>query len=57
MTGPFDSTFSRRNGHTLRVLIITRISTVHQDARSLEDQSALCEWYIRSAMRGRSSSG
>ena len=30
-----------RNGHTLKVLGIARISTVHQDAKSLEDQEQL----------------
>ncbi|HET6572476.1 MAG TPA: recombinase family protein [Fimbriiglobus sp.] len=36
-----------RNGVELRVLVIARISTVHQDVRSLDDQAALCEKYVR----------
>ena len=35
-----------RLGALLRVLIIARISTVHQDARSLDDQVALCKRYV-----------
>jgi len=41
-----------RNGVQLRVLIVARISTVHQDARSLEDQKALCEHYVRDRYLG-----
>ena len=36
----------------LRVLLIARISTVHQDARSLDDQAALCERYVRDRYPG-----
>ena len=36
-----------RRGSVLRVLIIVRISTLHQDARSLDDQAALCQRYVR----------
>lgn len=36
-----------RDDRVLRVLIIARISTVHQDPRSLDDQRALCERYVR----------
>ena len=36
-----------RNEGELRVLKIARISTVHQDARSLDDQAALCGGYVR----------
>jgi hypothetical protein len=36
-----------RRGAVLRVLTIARISTVHQDARSLVDQAALCERHVR----------
>jgi len=36
-----------RDGAMLRVILIARISTVHQDARSLEDQAALCERHVR----------
>ncbi|HMP06889.1 MAG TPA: recombinase family protein, partial [Lacipirellulaceae bacterium] len=35
-----------RNGSLLRVLIVARISTIHQDARSLDDQEALCRRWI-----------
>jgi site-specific DNA recombinase len=35
-----------RNGHILRVLIIARISTLHQDPRSLAEQEALCKAYV-----------
>src|SRR5204862_8228239 len=41
-----------RNGVTLVVLIIARISTIHQDARSLADQIALCEKYVRDRYPG-----
>lgn len=41
-----------RNGITLMVLIIARISTVHQDLRSLADQIALCERYVRDRYPG-----
>jgi DNA invertase Pin-like site-specific DNA recombinase len=34
------------------VLIIARISTVHQDVRSLADQIALCEAYVRDRYAG-----
>ena len=33
-------------GGVLRFLIIARISTEHQDARSLDDQDALCRTYV-----------
>jgi hypothetical protein len=36
----------------VRVLIIARISTVHQDPRSLDDQVALCEKYVRDRYDG-----
>ena len=35
-----------RNGHTLEVLGIARISTEHQDALSLEDQEALYRGWL-----------
>ena len=35
-----------RDRRTLRVLIVARISTIHQDARSLDDQEALCRRWI-----------
>ena len=35
-----------RDGRTLRVLGVARISTEHQDARSLDDQRALIERYV-----------
>ncbi len=41
-----------RNGVELRVLTIARISTVHQDARSLDDQAAFCERYVRARYPG-----
>lgn len=41
------SAFKPRNGIMLRVLIIARISTLHQDPRSLADQIAFCEKYVR----------
>src|SRR5262245_31522305 len=44
--------FRPRRGSTLQVLVIARISTVHQDARSLEDQAALCERYVRDRYAG-----
>ena len=36
-----------RRGSELLALVIARISTVHQDVRSLADQIALCEKYVR----------
>jgi site-specific DNA recombinase len=41
-----------RRGSVLWVLIIARISTLHQDARSLDDQAALCEKYVRDRYPG-----
>ncbi len=41
-----------RRGGELLVLIIARISTDHQDARSLDDQSALCRRYVRGRYPG-----
>ncbi len=41
-----------RRGGLLRVLIIVRISTEHQDARSLDDQVALCKQYVTSRYSG-----
>ncbi|HUQ69000.1 MAG TPA: recombinase family protein [Planctomycetaceae bacterium] len=35
-----------RNGHVLRIIIVVRISTLHQDPRSLADQEAMCRVYI-----------
>ncbi|MEZ6190433.1 MAG: recombinase family protein [Phycisphaerales bacterium] len=36
-----------RAGNTLRVLIMTRISTEGQDEQSLDDQAALCRSYVK----------
>src|ERR1700733_8294616 len=41
-----------RGGFELLVLIIARISTVHQDHRSLNDQIALCEKFVRDSYAG-----
>ena len=41
----FDPPLRHRNGRILLVLIIARISTVHQDRRSLAEQQALCKRY------------
>ena len=41
MTANLQPPLLARNGHTLKVLGIARISTVHQDAKSLEDQEQL----------------
>jgi len=43
----FNPSLLPRNGLKLMVLIIARISTIHQDLRSLADQIALCERYVR----------
>src|SRR3954452_19907653 len=43
---------SVRNLVTLVVLIIARISTIHQDERSLADQIALCERSVRERYAG-----
>ncbi len=37
-----------KNGKTMQVVIVARISTDHQDLRSLEDQGALCRARIES---------
>ena len=42
----FDPPLRPRNGLFLLVLIIARISTVHQDRRSLDEQVALCKRYV-----------
>ena len=41
-----------RNGRQFQVLIIARISTVHQDARSLDDQVALCRRRVEELYTG-----
>ena len=41
-----------RSGLELVVLIIARISTIHQDVRSLADQVALCQSYVRQRYSG-----
>ena len=50
MIRQLSSPLSPRNGMTLLVVIVCRISTEHQDKESLEDQEAVCrrrvhEWY------------
>src|SRR5260370_6681646 len=42
-----------KNGLELLVLIICRISTTHQDPRSLADQAALCEQHVRTRYSGQ----
>ena len=50
---PFEGfTLTARRGGLLMVLIIARISTIHQDKRSLADQIALCEKYVRDRYPG-----
>jgi len=44
--------FTPRNGAEVRALVIARISTVHQDVRSLDDQAALCRRYLSSHYDG-----
>jgi DNA invertase Pin-like site-specific DNA recombinase len=41
-----------RNGRVLYVLIIARISTAHQDRRSLAEQESLCKQYIGAHFKG-----
>lgn len=41
-----------RRGGVLRVLIVVRISTEHQDVKSLADQIALCRRYVESRCPG-----
>ena len=41
-----------RRGGALQVLIVARISTAHQDARSLGDQVALCQGYVTGRYAG-----
>ncbi|MBA4182135.1 MAG: hypothetical protein C0506_16235, partial [Anaerolinea sp.] len=53
MSALFDGFVLRpRRGGVLRVLIIARISTLHQDPRSLAEQIALCEKYVRDRYPG-----
>jgi len=53
MSSTFDGfPLAPRRGLELLVLIIARISTVHQDLRSLADQIALCEKYVRDRYPG-----
>ena len=47
MSGHLDPPLAPRRGRTLRVLAICRISTEHQDRRSLDDQEALLRRYRR----------
>src|SRR5260370_26754166 len=42
-----------KNGVELVVLIVCRISTAHQDPRSLADQAALCEQHVRTRYSGQ----
>lgn len=37
-----------RDGQSVRVVIVARISTAHQDPRSLDDQIATCQAYVNS---------
>ncbi len=41
-----------RNGVKLRVVIVCRISTEHQDKKSLEDQEVLCRRYAHDCYDG-----
>src|SRR5947209_16534433 len=47
MTGHLDPPLVPRDGRVLNVLGICRISTVHQDHKSLADQEALLRRYIK----------
>lgn len=40
------------DGSVLRVLLIARISTSHQDERGLGEQATLCETYVRDRYPG-----
>lgn len=44
--------FTPRNGRNLRVIIVARISTIHQDMKSLDDQVALCKDYVTRRFSG-----
>jgi site-specific DNA recombinase len=46
MKSHLDPPLVARNGRALQVLVIARISTVHQDERSLDDQVALCRGWM-----------
>ena len=48
----YDHPLRPRLGGTLMVLIIARISTVHQDVRSLDEQVALCKEFVRAMYAG-----
>jgi DNA invertase Pin-like site-specific DNA recombinase len=47
MSNHLDPPLVPRNGHTLNVLAICRISTDHQDQKSLADQEALYRRFVR----------
>jgi site-specific DNA recombinase len=47
-----DRPLAPRRGRDLRVLVVARISTTHQDPRSLDDQAALCERHVRDRYDG-----
>jgi DNA invertase Pin-like site-specific DNA recombinase len=49
---PLDPPLTSRQGVTLRVLIICRISTEHQDPRSLADQEALLRRHVADCYDG-----
>ena len=42
-----------KDGCPLRCVIVARISTEHQDPRSLEDQEAMCRKYVADHFDGR----
>src|SRR5262249_47219893 len=52
MSSRLDPPLLARNGHLLKVLGIARISTVHQDALSLEDQEALYRSWLQQHVDG-----
>lgn len=52
MTGRLDPPLAPRSGRTLRVVLVCRISTDHQDVKSLDDQEALLRTYVAACFAG-----
>lgn len=50
---PLNPLLKPRNGTLLRVVIVARISTEHQDLKSLEDQAAKCRAYLGQYYEGK----
>jgi DNA invertase Pin-like site-specific DNA recombinase len=49
---PLNPPLAARDGRVLKCVVVARISTEHQDLKSLDDQAAKCEAYIRDHFGG-----